>query len=138
MIFINRVRVYTHTHTHTYIYLYIGDKIENKWTQLLLLLLHNTLKIPLANVVRLLAERSDTKSNVKLDGFRSWLRASYVFSHTEEFCGWQYIYNQNHLSSNHSVMHPFNQMGIAYLWYQYLAKGKFTQCFWSLELPLMV
>ena len=48
-------------------------------------LLHNTLKIPLANVVRLLTERSDTKSNVKLDGFRSRLRAPYVSSHSEEF-----------------------------------------------------
>ena len=35
-------------------------------------------------MVRLLAERSDTKSNVKLDGFRSQLQASYVCSHTEE------------------------------------------------------
>ena len=38
----------------------------------------------LADVVRLLAKRSDTKSNVKLGGFRSQLQASYVFSHTEE------------------------------------------------------
>ena len=38
----------------------------------------------LANVVRLLAERFDTKSNVKLGGFRSQLQASYVSSHTEE------------------------------------------------------
>ena len=35
--------------------------------------------------MRLLAEQSDTKSNVKLDGFWSRLRASYVYSHTEEF-----------------------------------------------------
>ena len=35
-------------------------------------------------VVRLLADWSDTKSNVKLDGFRSQLRASYMSSHTEE------------------------------------------------------
>ena len=34
-------------------------------------------------MVRLLAERSDTKSNVKFDGFRSGLQASYVSSHTE-------------------------------------------------------
>ena len=33
-------------------------------------------------MVRLLAERSDTKSNVKLGGFRSELQASYVSSHT--------------------------------------------------------
>ena len=41
--------------------------------------------IPLAIVARLLAERSDTKTNVKLDGIRSRLLASYVPSHTEEF-----------------------------------------------------
>ena len=35
-------------------------------------------------MVRLLAERSDTKSNVKLGGFRSLLEASYVSSYTEE------------------------------------------------------
>ena len=38
----------------------------------------------LANVVRLLAERYDTKSNVKLGRFRSQLQASYVSSHNEE------------------------------------------------------
>ena len=43
------------------------------------------LKIPLANVVRLVAEWSETQFNVKLDGFRSRLRASCVSSHTEEF-----------------------------------------------------
>ena len=32
----------------------------------------------------MLAERYDTKSNVKLGGFRSQLQASYVSSHTEE------------------------------------------------------
>ena len=37
------------------------------------------------DVVRLLAERSDTKSNLKLGGFRSQVQVSYVFSHTEEF-----------------------------------------------------
>ena len=36
------------------------------------------------DVVRLLAERYDTKSNVKLGEIRSQLRASYVSSHTEE------------------------------------------------------
>ena len=35
-------------------------------------------------VVRLLAERYDTKSNVKLGEFRSQLQASYVSIHTEE------------------------------------------------------
>ena len=38
----------------------------------------------LADVVRLLTERSDTKSNEKLGGFRFQLQASYVSSHTEE------------------------------------------------------
>ena len=37
-----------------------------------------------AGVVRLLAERYDTKSNVNLGGFRSQFQASYVSSHTEE------------------------------------------------------
>ena len=37
-----------------------------------------------ADVVRLLAERYDTKSNVKLGGFRPQLQASYVSSHSEE------------------------------------------------------
>ena len=35
-------------------------------------------------MVRLLAERSDTKSNVKMVGFRFQLQASYMSSHTEE------------------------------------------------------
>ena len=48
-------------------------------------------------MVRLLAERSDTKSNVKLGRFRSQLQASYVSSHievlwyNETVCGWLYI-----------------------------------------------
>ena len=49
------------------------------------MLLHKDLIICLTNVVRLLTERSDTKSNVKLDGFQSQLQESYVSSHTEEF-----------------------------------------------------
>ena len=40
--------------------------------------------ISLADVVRLLAEWSYTKSNVKSAGFRSQLQASYVSRHTEE------------------------------------------------------
>ena len=49
-------------------------------------------------MVHLLAERSDTKSNVKLSWFRSQLQASYVSSHTEELwynetvCQWMTIY----------------------------------------------
>ena len=35
-------------------------------------------------MIRLLAERSDTNSNVKLGGCLSQLQASYVSSHTEE------------------------------------------------------
>ena len=51
----------------------------------------------LADVVPF-AERSDTKSNINVGGFRSQLQASYVSSHTEELWynetlyGWQYIY----------------------------------------------
>ena len=49
-------------------------------------------------MVRLLAERSNTKSNVMLGGFQSQLQASYVSSHTEELwynktvCLWMTIY----------------------------------------------
>ena len=49
-------------------------------------------------MVRLLAEWYDTKSNVKLGGFRPQLQASYMFSHTEELwykeiiCLWMTIY----------------------------------------------
>ena len=39
---------------------------------------------PQADVVRLLPERSNIKSNVKLAGFRSQLQASYLSNHTEE------------------------------------------------------
>ena len=39
-----------------------------------------------ADIVCLLAERYDTKSNVKLGGFWSQLQASSVCSHTEELC----------------------------------------------------
>ena len=51
-----------------------------------------------ADVVRLLAKRYDTKSNVKLCGFQSQLQASYVSSHIEELwynetvCLWMTIY----------------------------------------------
>ena len=51
-------------------------------------------------MVRLLAERSDTKSNVKLGGFQSQLQASYVSSHIEElWCNetvslWMTVYMQ--------------------------------------------
>ena len=38
----------------------------------------------LADVVRLLAEWYDTKSNIKLGGFRSQFQASYVSNITEE------------------------------------------------------
>ena len=49
-------------------------------------------------MVHLLAERYDTKSNVKSGGFQSQLQASYVSSHTEELwynktvCLWITIY----------------------------------------------
>ena len=51
-----------------------------------------------ANVVRLLSELSDTKSNVKWGVFRTQFQASYVSSYTEELwynetvCLWMTIY----------------------------------------------
>ena len=59
-------------------------------------------------MVRLFAERYDTKPNVKLGGFRSQLQASYVTGHTDEL--WfketvslwmtMYIYFKNELFWN--------------------------------------
>ena len=51
-----------------------------------------------ADVVRLLTERCESKSNVKLGGFRSQLQASNVSSYTEELwynetvCLWMTVY----------------------------------------------
>ena len=51
-----------------------------------------------ADIIRLLAEQYDTKSNIKLGGFRSQLQASYMSSHIEELwyketiCLWITIY----------------------------------------------
>ena len=51
-----------------------------------------------ADVVRLLAQRYDTKSNEKSGGFRSQLQPSYVSSHVEELwynetvCLWMTLY----------------------------------------------
>ena len=43
------------------------------------------LEIPLIySEIESYPERSDTKSNVKLGGFRSQFQAPYVFGHTEE------------------------------------------------------
>ena len=63
-------------------------------------------------MVRLLAERCDAKSNVKLGRFWSQLQASYVSNHTEELwynetvCLWMTIFIfffENYIvSSNHS------------------------------------
>ena len=57
-----------------------------------------------AEMVHLLPERYDTKSNVKLGGFRSQLQASYESSQTEELyynetvCLWRtictFVYNK--------------------------------------------
>ena len=49
-------------------------------------------------MVHLLSEWYDTKSSVKLEGFRSQIQASYMSSHTEELwynetvCLWMTIY----------------------------------------------
>ena len=63
---------------------FTNTKIGFDMTTLLKNLFHSILYNSLAEVVHLLAERSDTKSDVKLGGFRSQLQASYVSSHTEE------------------------------------------------------
>ena len=67
-------------------------------------------------MVRLLAEQFDTKSNVKLDVFRSQLQASYVSSRTEELwynetvCLWMtmyiYIYIYIYISLTSSLNNP--------------------------------
>ena len=66
-------------------------------------------------MVRLLSERSDTKSNVKLGGFRSQLQASYMSNHTEELwynetvCPWMniYIYTQPNRYEHYSIQGKF-------------------------------
>ena len=63
-----------------------------------------------ADAVRLLAERYDTKSNVKLGGFRPQLIASYVSSHTEALwnnetvCMWMTIYIYIYIYSARACM----------------------------------
>ena len=71
----------------------LGYKNVNKRTLLLLLLDKYHWKIPLANVVRLLVERSETESNEKLGGFRTWLRASY----------WRVLIERNSLSIDYYI-----------------------------------
>ena len=66
------------------------------------------------DVVRLLAERCDTKSNIKLGGFRSQLQASYVFSHTEELwfnetvCLWMTIFIYIYISFGKFMFEPLS------------------------------
>ena len=61
-------------------------------------------------MVRLLAERSDTKSNVELGGFRSQLQASYMSSQTEKFwynetvCLWMTIYIYTYIYDEHLAL----------------------------------
>ena len=61
------------------IYIYIKCKQTNTAAAVLLIPYNS-----LADAVRLLAEQSDTMSNVKLAAFRSQLQASYVSSHSKE------------------------------------------------------
>ena len=51
---------YTYIYIYIYIYIYMYIVIHRQTCVEYILLLHNTLKIPLTNVVRLLAERSET------------------------------------------------------------------------------
>ena len=70
-------------------------------------------------MVRLLVERSDTKSNVKLDGFWSRLQASYMSSHTEEF--W---YNETVSVDDYIYIYIFSQrpkrVGVDYSRIEYM------------------
>ena len=97
-----------------------------------------------ADVVRLLAEWYDSKSNIKLGRFRSQLQAAYMSSHTAEswynetVCRWQYIYI-------YTYMHFYLWM---YLW-EYLHVNLYLHtyieytciflciCVWLLHLPLI-
>ena len=62
------------------------------------MLIYHEKKTSRADVVRMCAERYDSKFNVKLGRFRSQLQVSYVSSHNEEFwynetfCLWMIIY----------------------------------------------
>ena len=88
----------------------VADRVLKKCKQKLLLLKIKYLKIPLANVAHLVDEWSETQSNVKLDGFRSRLRASCVSSHTEVFrynetvCLWKNIYIYIYMNKYKYVM----------------------------------
>ncbi len=52
-------------------------------------------------MVRLLAEWSDTKFNVKLGGFRSQLQASYMFNQI-----WRVVIQRNSLSVDDNIYTP--------------------------------
>ena len=86
-------------------------------------------------MVRLLPERSDTKSNVKLGGFRSQLPACYVSSHTEELwynetvCLWMtiYIYIYIYIYHHHGV--PPVQISLILFCHfslSFIASGRFS------------
>ena len=99
-LFVYISHTHTYTHIHTHIYIYI------------------------------LAERSDTKSNVKLDGFRSRLQTSYVSSHTEEFwlnetvCLWMTIYKKGLLVNNQQAFDiPLDLTNLFFFFY-YSKTGK--------------
>ena len=69
----------------------VADRVlKNVNKRLLLLFLKKYLKIPLANVVRLVDEWSESQSNVKLDGFLATLKSS--DRTTIDDYRWLYIY----------------------------------------------
>ena len=72
-------------------------------------------------MIRLLAERSDTKSNVKLGGIRSQIQASYVSSHSEELWYnetvslWMTIYIYKQITLRDMYIYMFDPIGLIIL-----------------------
>ena len=70
-----------------------------------------------ADVVRLLAEQYDTRSNVKLGGFQSQLQVSYMSNHTEELwynetvCLWM-----TYKTGNRMFCFFFLQVNVCFHW----------------------
>ena len=65
-----------------------------------------------ADVVRLLAERYDSKSKVKLGGFRSQLQASNVSSHPEELWYNETVCLDDYIQGAYDMFPDFFHVGI--------------------------
>ena len=81
-------------------------------------------------MVRLLAEQSDTISNVKLGGFRYQLQASYMSNYTEEL-----LYNETVCLRMTIYMLP--PLGLSTLANEFTAAARIIQSF-SNELSILV